>query len=284
MSVKEKLFTILGLFILLILLSGFGAFKAGRVTDGNIQSVSDIKSLGGVKNRMPENSSFVFWKSLTGAKLSAYKAYDSIDESLCALRSGEISAMWATDVTAEYLCSINDDLQILSTDGMSALQNTEVDRFEFAMALREEDEELRDSINVCLDELEQSGRLEELRVNDIYEAAGKSLNSENVLTCKGSGTLVIGVTGTVPPLEIVDEAGNVKGFAVDLMQEIGSRLGVEVEFEVLDSETIFTSLMSGRIDAVFAYGTGMNTTENKKNYIMTNGYCTMHEYKYLTVK
>lgn len=284
MNAKGKLFTILGMFIFLILLSGFGAFKAKKVTDNTVQNVSDIKSLGGVRNRMPENSSFVFWKSLTGAKLSSYKAYGSIEETLCALRSGEISAMWATDVTAEYLKSINDDLMIIPTEGMSALQNTTGDRFEFAMALREEDEELRDEINLCLSELKSNGELNLLLDSFVFNATPETVKYEDSMNTEGKRRIVIGVTGTVPPIEIVDQNGNVGGFIVSLMEKIGEKLGAEIEFEVLDNETIFTSLMSGRIDAVFAYGTGMNTTENKKNYIMTDGYCPMHEYEYLTVK
>lgn len=284
MSTKGKLFTILGMFILLILLSGFGAFKAGKVSGGTVQDVSDIRSLGGIKNRMPENSSFVFWKSLTGAKLSSYKAYDSIDETLCALRSGEISAMWATDVTADYLCRTNDDLKIITTEGMSALQNTQRSRFDFAMALRKEDEDLKNSIDECLGKLAENGDLINLQNTDIYYANGKLPFSEKDMDCKGDRKLVIGITGTVPPIDMVDSDGYAVGFAPKLMEQIGNMLGMDVEFEVLDNETIFTSLMSGRIDAVFAYGTGMNTTENKKNYIMTKSYCTMWNYKYITLK
>ena len=68
------------------------------------------------------------------------------------------------------------------------------------------------------------------------------------------------------------------------MDEIGSRLNRRIKFVVLDNETAFTSLMSGRVDMIFCYGTGRKTTENKASYIMTDGYLSMQKYRFLKRK
>ena len=80
----------------------------------------------------------------------------------------------------------------------------------------------------------------------------------------------------------MDEDGKPYGFCVALMDEIGARLSKKVKFVVLDNETAFTSLMKGRVDLIFAYGTGEITTESKKKFITTVGYYPMKNYEFLT--
>ncbi len=281
MKVKDKLLTVLAAFMVLLTLAGMGAFKAKGNELKPVATAEDIKVLGGIRNRMTDNASFVFWQSTIGSKLNNYKSYKNIDEALCALRSGDISAMWTCDVTADYLCKANDDLFIIPTDKMSALENTSVDRFEFALAVKDNNEELVGQLNACISDMKSSGVLAELTDKYIENAVSAAVFSEKDMTCNGSGELVIGVTGAAAPIELVDEDGRVYGFCAAFMNEIGARLGKKVRFEVLDGETIFTSLMTGRIDAVFAYGTGMNTTENRKNYVMTDGYYSMHSYSFI---
>ena len=40
--------------------------------------------------------------------------------------------------------------------------------------------------------------------------------------------------------------------------------------------------MKGRVDLIFAYGTGEITTESKKKFITTAGYYPMKNYEFLT--
>ena len=84
---------------------------------------------------------------------------------------------------------------------------------------------------------------------------------------------------------MLDEDGDPYGFCVAFMDEMGQQLGRNVEFVVLDNETIFSSLMSGRIDAVFCYGTpGKVTTEGAKNWIMSEGYLKCKGYKLISIE
>jgi len=64
------------------------------------------------------------------------------------------------------------------------------------------------------------------------------------------GVLTVGSDIPYPPFEDFDGAGNVIGFDADLVEEMASRLGLEVEWIDTDFDTIFTQLATGTYDVV----------------------------------
>jgi polar amino acid transport system substrate-binding protein len=63
---------------------------------------------------------------------------------------------------------------------------------------------------------------------------------------------VVGTSPDYPPFEFVDDDGNFAGFDMDLIQEVGKRLGVEVKIEPLEFDSLIASLKQGKIDAIIA--------------------------------
>lgn len=63
---------------------------------------------------------------------------------------------------------------------------------------------------------------------------------------------VVGTSPDYPPFEFVDEKGEFIGFDMDIIQEVGSRLGVEVKVESLEFDSLIASLKQGKIDAIIA--------------------------------
>ena len=290
MTTKNKLLTVFAVYIVLLLLAGAGAFKADTAK-GGVKDISNVKTLGGIESAMPENSALVFFGSTMGKTLSSYKAYKNMDALLFALKSGEVDAIWACDVTADFLLTKDTGLKKLNISGMSDIQKTKDARFEFGMALKDTEgsKKLRDDIDTVLSAMKSDGSLNEIIQKYIYsawdfetdEGKEKRLYASDMRSVSGKNTIYVGITGAVPPLNMLDEDGKPYGFCVALMDEIGMRLGRGIEFVILDNETAFTSLMKGKVDLIFSYGTGMITTENKKNYIMTDGYYPMSRYEFL---
>lgn len=299
MTVKGKWLTILVCFLILLICSGVGASgrDSEKKTGTEITEYGDADflkgaSLGGVIGRMPTNSSKIFFESVTGRKLGSYKAYSNPDEVLYALRNGDIKAAWFTDVSAAYLLDTVDGLAELDTSGMADIENTDESRFEFAMAARNDDEglELVENLNNALDYLEKYGTLEALTEKYICNAAECEPFTEKDMVIRdklhkmyyyAAEPIYVGVTGAVPPIELLDESGRPYGFCVALMDEIGQVLKCQVNFIALDNETAFSSLMSGRVDVIFCYGAGRITTEGTKSWCMTRGYYPMQRYEFL---
>lgn len=65
-----------------------------------------------------------------------------------------------------------------------------------------------------------------------------------------SGELVVGLDPTYPPFEVVDGAGELVGYDVDLAREIASRLGVVPRFVAVDVGGIHDGLLARKFDAI----------------------------------
>lgn len=309
MDNRKKLITILVCFCLLIFMSGIRMFyaKGGR---GTIETADDLsgRPLGGISSRMPDNSAKIFYESMLGRKLSSYTSYAGTDEALCDLRSGKISAIAVCDVTARYLAMVKDGLKILDTSDMAAIENMREPRFSFGFAAKNNDEgrilteELNQALTImrsdgCLDMLTErfidpdtayyaSGDL--YKESELNEAMAEVLeHAETYSALYGGykqGTIRIGVTGGTPPIDMFDNAGRPEGFSAAMAELLSAFLGKNVRFVVSEGETLFTDLMSDRIDLVLAYGAGRITTEGEKNWVMTDGYYPVSKYEFIVLE
>jgi polar amino acid transport system substrate-binding protein len=66
---------------------------------------------------------------------------------------------------------------------------------------------------------------------------------------KKAGVMTAGNSGSYPPFEIM-EGGKLIGFDVDMAEEIGRRMGVQVKFEVIDFKAMLAALTSKRVDTL----------------------------------
>jgi polar amino acid transport system substrate-binding protein len=71
-------------------------------------------------------------------------------------------------------------------------------------------------------------------------------------TIKERGVLVVGTSADYPPYESVDEAGNFVGFDMDLIREVGSRMGLEVEITDMAFDALIAAVQEKKVDAVIA--------------------------------
>lgn len=62
------------------------------------------------------------------------------------------------------------------------------------------------------------------------------------------GVLTVGTSGTYAPITFFDDNNELTGFEVELVHEIGERLGLEVEFETMDFDGILPALRNEQID------------------------------------
>ena len=72
---------------------------------------------------------------------------------------------------------------------------------------------------------------------------------------------VFATDATWPPLEYIDESGNLTGFEVELVPMIGEKVGVKMEAKNIPWDTIFAGLANGQYDGV---ASGVSVTEERK--------------------
>lgn len=272
------------LFLLVLGMAGAGAAKAsgsGLTTAGEL----DGKVLAGITGmQLSTESAEVFFDTLLGISLSGYTSADTVPELLYELESGRADAIWCPDVTADYLLGTKEGEKLckLLAPEDTAGGAEDGGRLEFALAMKPSREKLCEELNEAITEMQEDGTLERLLV--AYVTADEPLDAYLTHRSGKRKTLLVGVTGTLPPLDLYDANGVPCGFSAAFLSELEGYTAYQFEFVRVTPKDAFTALSSGKIDLLFGFGTSKNTTPGKKEYIATKGYYTMREYAYLTLR
>ena len=80
---------------------------------------------------------------------------------------------------------------------------------------------------------------------------------------KDEKKLVVGTDGVFPPFGYM-ENGELVGFDIDLIKQIGKDLGYEIEMKVQPFDALIPSLKAGKLDAIIS---GMSATEERKKSV-----------------
>ena len=104
---------------------------------------------------------------------------------------------------------------------------------------------------------------------DIKIFSSKSIPPE-VAVIKERGRLIVGMDATYPPLEYLDENGQVIGFGADLASEIARAMDVPLESRNITFDKIFDALENGEIDMIISSLT--ITSDRQEIYDFSNPY------------
>ena len=100
--------------------------------------------------------------------------------------------------------------------------------------------------------MEEDGTLDELAAEYIDGViAGEDPEAVAFPAFEGAETVTVAVTGDLPPMDYVDDAGSAAGFNTAVLAEIGQRLEINIELVQVDSGARTLALASGRADAAF---------------------------------
>ena len=115
---------------------------------------------------------------------------------------------------------------------------------------------------------QQYGITEELLVPQ-QESTFTTGEDSDVSYIQQKGTLVVGIT-EFAPMDYKDENGQWIGFDADLAKVVAEKLGVEVQFVVIDWDNKIMELDSKNVDVLW---NGMTLTDEVKNSMeCTNPY------------
>ena len=182
---------------------------------------------------------------LKGIQLSHYHIYyNGLNELQMALDAGKIDEISTYRSVANYMTARDPQLEILN--------HTENLFDSFCCAVRADDKNLRDEIDAAIQSMQSDGTLENLVKTYITDLSGTedppAVAIENI---DGAETLKVGITGDLPPLDLVRADGTPAGFNTAMISEIGRRLGKNIELVQIDSDARAAALTSRQIDVVF---------------------------------
>ena len=86
-----------------------------------------------------------------------------------------------------------------------------------------------------------------------------------------AGKLVIATSPDFPPFESLDGSGNVTGIEIDILKEVCAQLGVSLEIQQMDFDSVLPGVQTGKYDMGVS---GITITEKRqKNVLFTDPYC-----------
>lgn len=179
------------------------------------------------------------------SKLSCdYKYYDKMTSMIMGLESGRISEASVYDSVARYMTNRNDKLSTVEHRDLKLQDH-------FCCAVRKEDKELKAGLDKAISDMKADGTLETF-AKDYITNLNPGEEPQAVPMPKTAGSsLRIGVTGDLPPLDLVLADGRPAGFNTAVLAEIGKRLGRNVEMVQIDSAARASALASKKVDIVF---------------------------------
>lgn len=195
-------------------------------------------------------------------KDATVEKYNKGADAVQALKQGKIDAVIIDNEPAKVYVSKNDDLKILDED--FALED-------YAIAMKLDNTELQGKINEALKTIKENGTMDKILKNWIGEEAGKYPYESPEGTKRDNGKLVMATNAEFPPYESIDN-DKVVGLDADMMQAVCDVLGMELEIENMEFDSIISSIQSGKADVGAA---GMTVTpDRQKNVLFSDSYAT----------
>lgn len=86
----------------------------------------------------------------------------------------------------------------------------------------------------------------------LLTACGQQAPANKLEEITTKGKIIVGTSADYAPFEYKDENDNFAGFDMDLIREIGKRMGVEVEIQDMAFDTLIAAVEQGKVDVVIA--------------------------------
>ena len=218
--------------IFLLVLIALTLTGCGSSNENSAHKVGMLTQL----NSSPEQAA----KTSSGGEISFYENFNSMQ---MALQSKTIDGVRTYQSVAEYMTANNDGLTIKDAATVRLVDN-------FCCAMREDDVDLKASFDAAINAMKSDGTLEALTDKFIrhYMTTPPAVEMPHF---DGAQTIRVGITGDLPPLDLVLADGTPAGFNTAVLAEISKRINRNIELVQIDSGARAVALTSGQVDVIF---------------------------------
>ena len=242
----KKIFALL-MILTLALVTGCGGSNDG---DKKVSDAGKIK-LGMITRLNASEESFGKFmeevEKTLSVKIASHKPvfFDNLNAMESALQAGQIDEISTYRSVARYMIAKDPRFNVLKDHSLEFIDS-------FCFALRQDDTELKDTLNKVIKEMQSDGTLDRLTKEYITD-----INAENdppaveIPKIDGASTIKVAVTGDLPPLDFVSADGKPAGFNTAVLAEIGKRLNRNIELVQVESGARAAALTSKQVDVVF---------------------------------
>ena len=230
----------------LILMTGCGGGEEKKVSDdaGKIK-IGMITRLNASEENFSE-----FMKKIEDTldvKISSHTPvfFDNLNQMQMALQTKQIDEISTYRSVARYMIAKDPRFQVLKDHSLEFIDS-------FCFALRDDETELRNSLNKVITEMQNDGTLDRLTKEYITDISTENDPPAVELPHFDSAeTIKVAVTGDLPPLDFVSAEGKPEGFNTAVLAEISNRMLKNIELVQIDSGARAVALTSKQVDIVF---------------------------------
>ena len=170
--------------------------------------------------------------------------YDNFQSMQMALASKQIDKIQTYRSVAKYLTEHNQDFVIENSQSTVKLVDN------FCCAVREDDLDLKNSFDAAINAMKSDGTLDAL-IEQFLNNPSPTPTAVELPHFDGAEIIRIGITGDLPPMDLVLADGTPAGFNTAVLAEISKRLGKNIELIQIESAARAVALTSEQVDVVF---------------------------------
>ena len=230
-----------------MLMTGCGS-DGGEVKDDSQAKITKIGMITHLNAGEKQMEEYLFKvQEKTHAKVVNHVPvfFDSLSAMQMGLESGKVDKISTYNCVADYLIANNDKFEVSNDSWIKDLADN------FCFAVRDDDTQLDADLEKVLDEMKADGSLNKLVREYIINVDKKNPPKVEIPKFDGADTIKIGVTGDLPPLDLVLADGSPAGFNTAMLAEIAKRLNKNVEVVNIESGARAAALSAGQIDVIF---------------------------------
>lgn len=241
------------------------AFSLGGCSGSSKKNVvNSVKDLSGKKIGVQLGTTgdiYVSDYEKDGSKTTVER-YSKGADAIQALKQGKVDAVVIDEQPAKAFVKVNSDLKIL---------NEEFTIEDYAICVSKANTALKDKLNTALASLKKDGTVKSIIADYIGDKAGKNPYKSPDSVTRDNGTLTVATNAYFPPYEYYDN-GKVTGIDIDIAQALCDRLGMSLNVQDMEFDSIITAVSAGKADVGMA---GMTVTKERlKNIDFTDPYTT----------
>ena len=173
------------------------------------------------------------------------KFFDNLKQMQMAIDSGTVDQISLYKSVADYLVATNDKYEIVENKALSKITDV------FCFAVRKDDTALKADLDKAIDAMKADGTLDRLTKEYITDVHSENVPKVEIPKIDGAPTIKVGVTGDLPPLDLIMPDNSPAGFNTALLAEIAKRLNRNIEVVQIESGARAAALTSKLIDVVF---------------------------------
>ena len=173
------------------------------------------------------------------------KFYDNLKTMQLAVEAGEVEQISTYKSVANYLIAGNDKYELVDNKSLEMISDV------FCFAVRKDDAALKADLDKTLEELKADGTLDKLTKEYISDVKADNVPKVDLPTIDGAESIKVGITGDLPPLDLILADNSPAGFNTALLAEISKRLNKNIEVVKIESGARAAALTSKQIDVIF---------------------------------